>query len=91
MATHSSILAWRVPGIGDPGGLPSMESHRGGHNWSNLAVAAAAENGLLEVSKVYHFWSQLLENNESSTVSVPLPYSLYPIMAASKYRRHLNS
>ena len=42
MATHSSILAWRIPGTGEPGGLPSMGSHRVGHNWSNLAAAAAA-------------------------------------------------
>ena len=41
MATHSSTLAWRIPGIGDPGGLPSMGSHRVGHNWSDLASAAA--------------------------------------------------
>ena len=32
MATHSSILAWRIPGTGDPGGLPSMGSHRVGHD-----------------------------------------------------------
>ena len=32
MATHSSILAWRIPGMGEPGGLPSMGSHRVGHN-----------------------------------------------------------
>ena len=32
MATHSSILAWRIPGIGEPGGLPSMGSHRVGHD-----------------------------------------------------------
>ena len=31
MATHSSVLAWRVPGMGEPGGLPSMRSHRVGH------------------------------------------------------------
>ena len=31
MATHSSVLAWRIPGTGEPGGLPSMESHRVGH------------------------------------------------------------
>ena len=42
MATHSSVLAWRIPGTAEPGGLPSMESHRVGHNWSNLAAAAAA-------------------------------------------------
>ena len=36
MATHSSVLAWRNPGTGKPGGLPSMGSHRVGHDWSNL-------------------------------------------------------
>ena len=42
MATHSSVLAWRIPGIGEPGGLPSMESRRVGHDWSDSAAAAAA-------------------------------------------------
>ena len=37
MATHSSVLAWRIPGTGEPGGLPSMGSHRVGYDWSNLA------------------------------------------------------
>ena len=41
MATHFSILAWRVPGTEEPTGLPSMGSHRVGHNWSDLAAAAA--------------------------------------------------
>ena len=43
-ATHSSILAWRIPGTGEPGGLPSMGSHRVGHDWSDLAAAAVANN-----------------------------------------------
>ena len=38
MATHSSVLAWRIPGMGKPGGLPTMGSHRVGHNWSDLAA-----------------------------------------------------
>ena len=42
MATHSKVLAWRIPGTGEPGGLPSMGSHRVGHDWSDLAAAAAA-------------------------------------------------
>ena len=41
MATHSSVLAWRMPGTGEPGGLPFMGSHRVGHDWSDLAAAAA--------------------------------------------------
>ena len=38
MATHSSVLAWRIPGTAVPGGLPSMGSQRVGHDWSNLAA-----------------------------------------------------
>ena len=40
MAAHSSILAWRILGSEEPGGPPSVGSHRVGHNWSNLAAAA---------------------------------------------------
>ena len=42
MAAHSSVLAWRIPGMGDPGGLLSMGSHRVRHDWSDLTAAAAA-------------------------------------------------
>ena len=42
MATHSSVLAWRIPGVGKPGGLLSMGLHRFGHDSSNLAATAAA-------------------------------------------------
>ena len=46
MATHSSVLAWRIPGTGEPGGLPSMGSHRVGHDWSDLAAAGEGHGGL---------------------------------------------
>ena len=39
MATHSSVLAWRIPGTGEPGELLSLGSHRVGHDWSDLALA----------------------------------------------------
>ena len=42
MAPHSSTLAWKIPWMEEPGGLPSMGSHRVGHDWRNLAAAAAA-------------------------------------------------
>ena len=42
MAAHSSVLAWRIPGTGEPGRLPSMVSHRVGHDCSDLAAAAEA-------------------------------------------------
>ena len=53
MATHSSVLAWRIPGTGEPGGLLSMGSHRVRHDWSDLATAAAAYlcNGILPSNK----------------------------------------
>ena len=41
MATHSSVLAWRIPGMGEPGGLPSMGLYRVRQNWSDLVAAAA--------------------------------------------------
>ena len=57
MATHSSILAWRIPGMAEPGELPSMESHRVGRDWSDLAAATAAvpthKSQLLNLGKFY--------------------------------------
>jgi len=49
MATHSSVLAWRIPGTEDLGGLPSMGLHRVGHSWSDLAAAAT-----YKVRTLYH-------------------------------------
>ena len=46
MATHSSVLAWRIPGTGEPDGLPSMGLHRVGHDRRYLAAAAAATDTL---------------------------------------------
>ena len=48
MAPHSSVLAWRIPRTGEPGGLPSMGSHRVGHDWSDLAVVAVAVARLIK-------------------------------------------
>ena len=50
MATHSSVLAWRIPGTGEPSGLLSMGLHRVRHDWSNLAAAAA-----------YSYWQKALK------------------------------
>ena len=46
MATQSSVPAWRIPGMGEPGGLPSMGSHRVGHDWNDLAAAATQTSNL---------------------------------------------
>ena len=49
IATYSSVLAWRIPGMGEPCGLQSTGSHRVGHDWSDLAAAAAAAHvGILQ-------------------------------------------
>ena len=50
MAMHSSVLAWRIPGTAEPGGLPSLESHRVGHDWSDLAAAAVG------VRHFHNYW-----------------------------------
>ena len=47
MATQSSVLAWRIPGKGEPGGLPSLGPHRIGHDWSDLAAAAAISYSII--------------------------------------------
>ena len=47
MATHSSVVAWRTPGTGEPGGLPSMGSHGVGHDCSDSAAAALIEKQLI--------------------------------------------
>ena len=64
MAPHCSVLAWRFPEMGEPGGLQSMGLHRVGHAWSNLAAAAAAKwfvllpnQGVITVTLFYHYFS----------------------------------
>ena len=71
MATHSSVLAWRIPRMGEPDGLRSMGSHRVGHDWSDLAAAAAAaedhlfkRNGWIpeQIEKCVMFYLVLLQS-----------------------------
>ena len=50
ITTHSSILAWRIPWTGKPGGLPSMGSHRARHDWSDLAAAALSQKSMRYVN-----------------------------------------
>ena len=67
MATHSSVLAWRIPGTVEPGGLPSMGLHRVRHDWSDLAAAAAILNEYFVQSKskkgiFYLIWKKIEQN-----------------------------
>ena len=66
MATHSSVLAWRIPGTGEPGRLQSMGSHRVGHDWSDFATAAAA------------ITSEKVMANHSSTLAWQIPWTQEP-------------
>ena len=66
MATHSSILAWRIPGTEEPGGLPSMGSHRVRHDRSDIAAAAAA--GLQIVKDLIPLWSPFLQSHSDPDV-----------------------
>ena len=55
MATHSSVLAWRIPGMGEPDRLPSMGSHKVGHDSSDLAAAAARVKNIFYLkSTIFH-------------------------------------
>ena len=70
MAPHSSTLAWKIPWMEEPGGLPSMGSHRVGHDWIDLAAAAAAA----EPSELIWSDSQdiLIEETQSARGSISL-------------------
>ena len=81
MATHSSVLAWRIPGEGEPGGLPSVGSHRIGHDWSDLAAAAALGGGL---SRIYPGAPGLIH---CSSPGLPLKPKLFPVLMFVSYRR----
>ena len=67
MASHSSVLAWRIPGTGEPGGLPSLGSHRVGHDLSDLAVYVLIKFGYKasvpnEIS-FSHFFNEKIYNS----------------------------
>ena len=66
MATHSSVLAWRIPGTGEPGGLPSMESHRVGHDGSDLAAAAAARVSSTGIRQLIYSITYLFTNSANT-------------------------
>ena len=59
MAPHSSTLAWKIPWTEKPGELQSMVSHRVGHDWRNLAPAAATEAE--DIKKKWHEYTELYE------------------------------
>ena len=60
MATDSSVLAWRIPGTGEPGGLPFMGSHRVGHDWSDLAISSYENLSILNEKEMYFPYGLML-------------------------------
>ena len=69
-ATHSSVLAWRIPGTGEPGGLPSMGLHRVGHDRSDLAVAEVATSRGSQILDILGFQTFLKTLGTSDAVFV---------------------
>ena len=63
VATHSNVLAWRIPGTGEPGRLPSMGSHRVRHDWSDSAATAAAPASLQEFAPFLGTNAKILESS----------------------------
>ena len=84
MATHSSVLAWGIPGTGEPGGLPSLGLHRVGHDWSDLAAAAAWLENLACV--IPYLWNALRfvlwTNIQAISRNFPFVFVLGPCYSA---------
>ena len=76
LATHSSVLAWRIPGTGEPGGLPSLGSHRVGQDGSDLAAALASSKGLDHINPIRMITviSNLCKAQATSALSLLLAY-----------------
>ena len=80
--THSSVLSWRIPGTGEPSGLPSKGSHRVGHDWSDLAAAAAITQTPIPSVKLWAYLYLAAGSPEASgsrlVNSVAQPYQQGP-------------
>ena len=86
MAIHSSVLAWRIPRTGEPGGLPSMGSHRVRHDWSDLVAAAAAADGYQSSFHPSQRWAGRLRkslppgSHQLSVIAVTTPPRTRPVL-----------
>ena len=72
MANHSSLLAWKIPWTEEPGGLPSMGSHRVGHDWSDLAATTLTYCLTLRVCGC--FWIYSIHFNVSHFIFILILY-----------------
>ena len=82
MATHSSVLTWRVPGMAEPGGLPSMGLHRVGHDWSDLAEAHTFMH-TYSIAIIILFLKNIWEyiSEESNIIHSFEDMSIYPVQS----------
>ena len=103
MATHSSVLAWRSPGTGEPGGLLSMGSCRVGHNWSDLAAAKVTIQSSMNRNNILKYFSQAkniyknaiilyLTHSHNSylfihSVCCNIPHHVVSVTTGEKYKR----
>ena len=90
MATHSSVLAWRIPGTGEPGGLPSMGSHRVGHDWSNLAAAAAYIHKSCYCPKLLILWlifTAVSQPSPKEDIIAPISFQVRELMFKNVVQR----
>ena len=86
MATHSSVLAWRIPGTGEPGGLPSMESHRVGHDWSDLAAAVLLLKQAVQFRSVTQSCLTLCDLMDCSVPGFPVHHQLLELAQTHVHR-----
>ena len=88
--THSSVLAWRIPGTGEPGGLPSMGSHRVGHDWSDLATTTTLLSVSWNHATVYSSYINYDSCIGFLSFSWNLfPFSPFPIPQVEKRNKYL--
>ena len=91
MVTHYSILAWRIPGMGEPGGLMSVGSHRVRHDWSDLATATAAARALYMIKKNMHFHSVFTSATFSLGTTFCMKKSCYKIFRTWNPRKYFRN
>ena len=77
MANHSSVLAWRIPGMGEPGGLPSMGSHKVGHNLSDLAAALLVRKVVINLDSILKSRDITLSTKVHLVKSMVFPVVVY--------------
>ena len=74
MAPHSSVLAWRIPGTGEPGGLPSVGSHRVGHDWSDLAAAVPVVPSQCSIEDTIQIFKEQITNSAQTSNTYQVRY-----------------